>query len=193
VGNGQLAGKIICIDPGHGGHDTGAHSNGVYEKNLTLTIAKKTAAAFAEAGATVIMTRKTDVFIPLLDRNRIADDSQADFFIAIHINSNTLANSLSGGITFHHKDNDTSTILAECIQNQVAKVSKIPNLGAWSDGKIYQSGFSVLRNAGQPAVLLELGFINSTHDRARLQQADFQDDVAEAIVRGVQDFLGNGK
>jgi len=193
VGNGQLAGKIVCIDPGHGGHDTGAHSNGVYEKNLTLSIAKKTADAFAAAGATVVMTRKTDVFIPLLDRNYIADNNKADFFISIHINSNTLANSMSGGIAFHHKDNETSTILAECVQDEISKVSKLPSLGAWSDGKIYQSGFSVLRNASQPAILLELGFINATKDRARLQQASFQDDVADAIVKGVQDFLGNGK
>ncbi len=193
VGNGQLAGKIVCIDPGHGGHDTGAHAGGVYEKNLTLSIAKKAADAFASAGATVVMTRKTDVFIPLLDRNYIADENNADFFISIHINSNTLANSMSGGIAFHHKDNDTSTILAECVQDQIAKISKLPSLGAWSDGKIYQSGFSVLRNAHQPAILLELGFINNTKDRARLRQTNFQDDVADAIVRGVQDFLGNGK
>jgi len=193
VGNGKLAGKIVCIDAGHGGHDTGAHFGSVYEKNLTLSIAKKTAQAFAEAGATVVMTRKTDVFIPLLERNEIADRSQADFFIAIHINSNKVANSLSGGIAFHHKENETSKLLAECVQDEISGVSKIPSLGAWSDGKIYQSGFSVLRNASQPAILLELGFINATKDRARLQQQDFQLDVADAIVRGVQDFLGNGK
>ena len=193
VGNGKLAGKIVCIDPGHGGHDTGAHSNGIYEKNLTLSIAKKTADAFAAAGATVVMTRKSDVFIPLLERNAIADRNQADFFISIHINSNTLANSMSGGIAFHHKNNEISTTLAECVQDEIAQISKLPSLGAWSDGKIYQSGFSVLRNASQPAILLELGFINCTKDRGRLQQESFQDGVADAIVRGVQDFLGNGK
>ena len=193
VGNGQLAGKIVVIDPGHGGHDTGAHSNGVYEKNLTLSIGQKTADALAAAGATVIMTRKTDVFIPLLERNNIADEAQADFFIAIHINSNKLSNSMSGGIAFHHKGNDTGRVLAECIQNEIAQISKLPNLGVWSDGKIYQSGFSVLRNAGQPAILLELGFINDARDRARLQTQDFQDGVAQAIVSGLQDYLGNGK
>ncbi len=193
VGNGQLAGKIVVIDPGHGGHDTGAHSNGVYEKNLTLAISLKTADALAAAGATVVMTRKSDVFIPLLERNNIADQAQADFFIAIHINSNTLANSMSGSIAFHHKGNDTSRVFAECIQNEIAQISKLPNLGVWSDGKIYQSGFSVLRNAGQPAILLELGFINDARDRARLQTQDFQDGVAQAIVSGLQDYLGNGK
>jgi N-acetylmuramoyl-L-alanine amidase len=193
VGNGKLAGKIVVIDPGHGGHDTGAHSNGVYEKNLTLAISKKTADALAAAGATVIMTRKSDVFIPLLERNDIATQAGADFFIAIHINSNTLANSMSGGIAFHHKGNDTSRVLAECIQNQIAQISKLPNLGVWSDGKIYQSGFSVLRNASQPAILLELGFINDARDRARMQTQDFQDGVADAIVSGLQDYLGNGK
>lgn len=193
VGNGELAGKVVVIDPGHGGHDTGARSGKVYEKNLTLSIAKKTADALAAAGATVVMTRKTDVFIPLLERNAIADRDQADFFISIHINSNTVANSLSGGIAFHHKNSEISTVLAECIQNQIRQVSKLPNLGVWSDGKIYQSGFSVLRNASQPAILLELGFINHSRDRARLQTEDFQNSVADAIVKGLQDYLGNAK
>jgi N-acetylmuramoyl-L-alanine amidase len=139
------------------------------------------------------MTRKTDIFIPLLERNAIADNNQSDFFIAIHINSNKLANSLSGGIAFHHKGDETGKLLAECVQGQISQVSKLPSLGAWSDGKIYQSGFSVLRNASQPAILLELGFINNTKDRTRLKQTSFQDDVADAIVRGVQDYLGNGK
>lgn len=190
---GDLAGKVIVVDAGHGGHDTGAHMNGVYEKNLTLAIAKKTAAALSAQGATVIMTRSSDVFIPLLERSNIANRNAADFFISIHINSNKLANSTSGGITFHHKENETSRELAQCIQDEVAQVSKLPNLGAWSDGKIYQSGFSVLRNAGMPAVLLELGFINHSRDRARLQEEDFQDGVAGAIVRGLKVYLGNGK
>lgn len=190
---GDLAGKIIVVDAGHGGHDTGARMNGVYEKNLTLAIARKTAEALSAQGATVIMTRKTDVFIPLLERSNIANRNAADFFISIHINSNKLANSTSGGITFHHRENETSRELAQCIQDEIAQISKLPNLGAWSDGKIYQSGFSVLRNAGMPAVLLELGFINHSRDRARLQQEDFQDGVAGAIVRGLKVYLGNGK
>ncbi|MEA2554030.1 MAG: N-acetylmuramoyl-L-alanine amidase [Fimbriimonadaceae bacterium] len=193
VGNGKLAGKVIVVDPGHGGHDTGAHSGKLYEKNLTLAIATKVAGELADAGATVIMTRKTDVFIPLLERADIANRNEADFFISVHINSNTLANSMSGSITFHHKGSEDGKLLAECIQDELAKVNKLPNLGAWSDGKIYQNGFSVLRNTQMPGVLLELGFINHSRDRARVQTKEFRDALATAVVKGLQDYLGDGK
>src|SRR5262249_29367924 len=70
VGNGQLAGKIVVVDAGHGGHDSGAKTfdGSVQEKNLTLPITKLTAQKLAEEGATVIMTRKTDDFITLEER-----------------------------------------------------------------------------------------------------------------------------
>lgn len=191
VGNGHLAGKLIVVDPGHGGHDTGATGGGVREKDLNLTIGKLIAEELAKAGATVIMTRKTDVFIPLTTRAQIAQQAHADLFISNHINS--ARGTQSGGITFHHLGRPISRVLAECIQQEIAKVSGIPNMGAWSDGRIYTSGFSVLRQTTMPGVLLELGFINSGHDRNRLVTDDFQHAAAKAVVRGIKVFLGDAK
>ncbi len=192
LGDGKLAGKVVIVDPGHGGHDKGASSGGILEKNLTLAISKLLTDELTKAGATVIMTRKTDVFIPLLVRSDISNRNHADLFIAIHINSTGGSGSQSGTISFHHKDNSTGRLLAECIQAQMAKVNGLPNIGTWSDGRIYMSGFSVLRNTRQrAAVLLELGFINHPRDRARMVTADFQTKIAAAIVRGVRDFLGD--
>lgn len=187
-----LAGKVVVVDAGHGGHDTGARSGGVLEKNLTLAIAKKTAAALSDAGATVIMTRESDVFIPLDERANIANRNAADIFVSIHINSNKVANSFSGTITFHHKGSDSGETLAECVQAEISKVNKLPSVGVWSDGKIYQSGFAVLRNTQMPGVLIELGFINHFRDRARMQQAEFQNGIASAVVKALKVYLGDG-
>lgn len=192
VGDGKLAGKVVIVDPGHGGHDSGAKGGGVREKDLALSVSKLLTEELTKQGATVIMTRKTDVFIPLMVRSDISNRNHADLFIAVHINSTGGSGSQSGTISFHHKGNPTGRLLAECIQAEMAKVNGLPNKGVWSDGRIYQSGFSVLRNTKQPAaVLLELGFINHPRDRARMVTADFQTKIASAIVKGVRNFLGD--
>ena len=189
--DGLLAGKVIVVDPGHGGHDSGAKGGGVQEKDLALAVSKLLAEELTKAGATVIMTRKTDVFIPLGIRSDISNRNHADMFIAVHINSTGGSGSQSGAISFHHKGNSTGKRLADCIQAEIAKVNGLPNKGTWSDGRIYDSGFAVLRNTkARPAVLLELGFINHPRDRARMVTADFKTKVAAAIVRGVRTFLG---
>jgi N-acetylmuramoyl-L-alanine amidase len=191
IGNGKLAGKIVVVDPGHGGHDNGAHAYGVREKDLTLAIGRELAKDLAAEGATVIMTRQTDVFIPLTTRADIANSNHADFFISCHINSTGGEGSQSGGITFHHFGKGVSRLLGECIQAEIARVSGVPNLGVWSDGKIYKSGFSVLRNTQMPGVLLELGFINHPRDVRRLCQTEFQKLVPSAVVRGLKVYLGD--
>ncbi|MCA1995860.1 MAG: N-acetylmuramoyl-L-alanine amidase, partial [Armatimonadetes bacterium] len=71
--------------------------------------------------------------------------------------------------------------------------SGLPNLGTWSDGKIYASGFAVLRYAKMPAVLLELGFINHATDLRRIRTDDFRKRVASAVVEGLKVFLGDGQ
>ncbi|RYG20368.1 N-acetylmuramoyl-L-alanine amidase [bacterium] len=192
VGDGKLAGKVVIVDPGHGGHDGGAKSGGAREKDLTLSISKLLTEELVKAGATVIMTRKTDVFIPLGVRSDISNRNHADLYLSVHINSTGGSGSQSGTISFHHKGNEVGKLLAECIQAEMAKVNKLPNKGVWSDGRIYQSGFAVLRNTRQPAaVLLELGFINHPRDRARMQTQDFKTKIAAAIVKGVRNFLGD--
>lgn len=192
VGNGKLAGKVIVIDAGHGGEDSGARSpdGGVWEKNLTLAIAKITSDRLTSEGATVIMTRKTDVLIPLSERPQIANRNRADFFISIHINSASLASNARGTITFHHKGNSVSQLLGECLLSEIKKTSGLPGIGTWSDGRIYENGFAVLRGATMPAVLIECGFITNGADVKRMITDDFQWEISTAIVRGLKVYLG---
>ncbi len=195
VGNGKLAGKTVVVDAGHGGHDSGARSpdKQTQEKDLTLKIAIKLASTLASEGATVIMTRKTDVFIPLKERSDIANRNGADFFISVHINSNRAANSSTGQISFYHAADPIGMLLAECIQGEMAKVSKLKSLGVWTDQKIYSTGFAVLRYATMPAVLLEMGFINHSGDRARMTSPTFPADISRAVLQGLRIFLGDVK
>ncbi len=190
IADGHLAGKVIVVDPGHGGKDRGAHVGDINEKDLNLSIGLKIAKKLTDAGATVILTRQTDVFIPLDERSNIANKNYADFFISTHINS-MASGSRSGVITFHHKGREECKVLGECIQSEISKVSKLPNIGTWSDAKIYGSGFAVLRGTTMPGVLLELGFISHPTDRKRMIQSEYQDAVASAVVKGLKNFLGD--
>lgn len=195
VGDGKLAGKVVVVDAGHGGEDSGARSpdKRVQEKNLTLKVASLVAARLSEQGATVIMTRKTDVRIPLKERSEIANRNGAHFFVSVHVNSTPYSNKTSGGITFFHNQDPICMLLADCIQGELAKVGGIPNMGTWSDTRIYDSGFAVLRYSRMPAVLVELGFINHWRDRRRILERDFQEAAAKAIVQGIRVYLGDGK
>jgi N-acetylmuramoyl-L-alanine amidase len=191
--DGRLAGKIIVIDAGHGGHDTGAQSTGVKEKDLALKVAQQAVQHLLALGASVITTRNDDKFVGLGERSGIANRSDAALFVSIHINSNTVADSRSGSITFFHNQNPICMLLAQCIQTELAKVSKLPNIGIWSDQRIYQSGFAVLRGAQMPAVLVELGFINNSTDRKRLQEPEFQKAAGKAIAEGIRVYFGGAE
>lgn len=190
---GGLAGRLVVVDAGHGGHDSGAHHGGAKEKTNALDTARRLASELEKAGASVIMTRDDDTFVDLNERPAVANRASADVFISCHFNSNTLANSRSGTIIFYHKDDPEGKLLAECIRNEVAKVSGLPDLGTWSDTRIYQSGFAVLRSAKMPGALLELGFINHATDRARITDPAFRQAMAEAVVRALQVYFSNGE
>ncbi|MFS7403582.1 N-acetylmuramoyl-L-alanine amidase [Carnobacterium maltaromaticum] len=89
IRKGELEGKVIVVDAGHGGHDPGAVAFGVKEKVLNLDVALKVQRNLAELGAQVIMTRTDDSFIPLNQIAAVANNSKADLFISIHHNSAT--------------------------------------------------------------------------------------------------------
>lgn len=194
TGSGNLSGKIIVIDPGHGGTDSGARSPGkdVNEKDLTLAISRYVAEALEREGATVYMTRNSDVFIPLPDRPAVANREHADFFVSIHINSNKTNNSQTGTYVYYHGRDVTSQALAKAISEEVGNVNGLRARGVLSDTTRYDSGFAVLRGSKVPAVLVETGYINNDGDRSKMVTAEFQRAMAIGVVRGLKVFLGNG-
>ncbi len=83
----QGRGELVVIDPGHGGHDTGAIGGGKREKDLVLQIAKRVEKQLKKRGFRVYMTRHTDIFLKLPQRTHIADMKKARIFVSIHANS----------------------------------------------------------------------------------------------------------
>lgn len=190
--NGGIAGKVIVVDAGHGGNDPGANHGGANEKTITLRVSNFLAEELTRLGATVIRTRTEDKFIALGERSRIANDANADLFISVHVNSNTVANTASGSKTFYHKTESQGLLLSTAIEDEFKALGKIRSMGTWSDQRIYQSGFAVLRNTRMLGVLVETGFINNSKDRAVLITEAYQRQMAKAIAQALVKLAAEG-
>ncbi len=189
----SLAGKIICIDPGHGGKDPGAQdefrTGKVSEKDITLAVGRRLRDLLTQNGAKVVMTRSDDTFIPVMGRPQIANDGHADFFVSIHADSSGGQNSHSGTTVYYHVQNPVCKLMAADISRRIGEVSGIPRLGTRSDTVRFPTGFGVLRGSLMPAVLVETGYVNSDSDLTKLQNDDTQQKIAEGIMAGLRDFM----
>lgn len=191
-----LRGKVICIDPGHGGTDSGAigHLNGqdVYEKNLTLAIAKPLRELLTRAGAKVVMTRTSDkdVYGPYAEdipelqaRCDIANEAHANAFISIHIDA--VANPNVDGITaYYFVGSDESLILAHMMHR--AALAKLTN---YADRGVRGNTFYVNAHTEMPSVLMEMGYITN-EDRLRwLTSKGAPQKIAIALYHGFVDYF----
>jgi N-acetylmuramoyl-L-alanine amidase len=178
-----LKGKVIVVDPGHGGHDPGAGEVGysnIDEKVINLDIAQKLGSKLAQKGARVIMTRNTDIFIELDDRASLADRANADLLVSIHADS--FPNSSRYGTSLYIADNATwkSRKTARSIQKSFSK-SQITCLG------IRSANYRVLVKHSKPSVLVECGYLTNYNDAKRLSNPWYRTKVASAIAEGIED------
>ncbi|HLR64093.1 MAG TPA: N-acetylmuramoyl-L-alanine amidase [Pseudogracilibacillus sp.] len=180
--NHALHNYTIVLDPGHGGHDPGSTAlNGNEEKDLTLSIAKAIASYLEERGVQVILTRETDMFVPLNKRIEFAEAYEADFFISIHFDAFTSEN--SSGVTSHYFEDKQAKQLASYIQHGL-KVST----GLNSRG-LFESNYEVLRENETRAILLELGFITNKKDLKAIESDTYHEQVAKAISRALNSYF----
>jgi len=176
----------IVLDPGHGGHDSGAVNGARLEKTDNLNLALAVQRRLQAAGQQVIMTRSTDVFIPLAERSAISNRNNADIFVSIH--RNAFENPLANGYETFVKMNPSALDMqyARNVHNEIINVAHPPN--GWTDRGIKQGNFAVLRATNAPAQLLELGFITNERDN-QIFDRNF-DAYADAITQGILQSVG---
>ena len=190
----HLKGKIVAIDPGHGclkSSEATAVDNGnigvsgTLEKDINLKVARHLQSYLKSAGATVIMTRETDVGLMTLDgRAQIANSNKADIFISIHCNYSTKDKEKRGVLTYYYSGgNAKSKTLAGSLQTALAKDLNANNLGTASDK------FTVLVNSTMPASLVELGYMSNAADDALLKTDDYQMLCAQGLYKGVLTYF----
>jgi N-acetylmuramoyl-L-alanine amidase len=192
--------RLIVIDPGHGGADTGAAHNGLTEKNLTFDVALRLRALLIAQGWQVLMTRTTDIDPVSQDnlakmhadgrpdpddraylqtRCDVANLNHARLFISIHVNSAPVT-SAKGTTFFWYKPQDAS--FAQALERAV-----IPVAGTQDDGTRHENLY-VVRHTTMPAVLIETAFLTNLDDVALLRQSTFLQSMAQGIANGVQAY-----
>ena len=171
----------IMLDAGHGGRDSGAVYNGRQEKDDSLALTLAVGELLQERGVDVLYTRTTDVYESPYQKAMEANAAGADFFISIHRNSSPEANTYSGVESLVYNKSGIKLEMAENINEQLEAVGFV-NLGVKE-----RPGLVVLRRTRMPAVLVEVGFINSDTDNM-LFDNNFN-DIALGIAEGILDTL----
>lgn len=190
-----LLNKVIYIDPGHGGADPGTIYKDIYEKDINLELCNKLKNKLESLGAIVYMTRYGDYDLSnnyavsrkksdLNNRAKIINNSKADIYISIHLNSIS-SSTWSGAQVFYDDVNEKNKEIAELMQNQLKedlntkrKVKELTNM-------------LLNRKVIIPGILIEVGFLSNPNDRYLLQKQYYQKKVINSITTGVLKYFKN--
>ncbi|KWX82346.1 hypothetical protein AMQ83_32775 [Paenibacillus riograndensis] len=181
--SGSIRGKLIGIDPGHGGSDPGmlGTSYDTMEKDLTLQTAFYVRDYLRAKGARVELTRTRGNQKPSLSRRvQIGQQLRADAFVSIHYNSSP--KKVSGTLTFFYSENNDLR-LARSIENRLRQ-----GIGLKSNGLSF-GDYHILRENSLPATLVELGFLSNRSDESIVRTASYQKKAAKAIADGLADYF----
>jgi len=174
---GDGLGTTVVIDAGHGGYDRGGiPGQTVSEKDMTLDVAQRLKNVLSASGYRVVMTRDSDVFVPLGTRTAIANQYRNAIFVSIHFNSATRRGADGIETYFYSRD---SLALASAIHHYVAGGAPSPNRG------VRRRGYFVLRRTNIPAILVECGFLTNPTEASYAQNASYRQKLAEEIAAGI--------
>jgi len=198
--------NTICLDPGHGGKDTGNRVSGFFwhnEKTYTLLLTQELRDQLRHAGFNVTLTRTKDTYVDLPVRPAIANRAGADLFVSLHFNaaqtgknevagpetycitpvgaasSNAQGEGADHSVTAANRVEKKSLLFAYQIQRAL-----VQNLGV-DDRSVRRARFAVLRDAQMPAILIEGGYMTNPTESKKIYDAGYRKQMAAAIVRGI--------
>ena len=209
--------RIIVIDPGHGGQDSGARGpDGTLEKTVTLELARLIASEL-EPEFKVVLTRTDDYQVDLDNRTSLANHLKADIFISIHTGAD-FAHSTTGTSIYYYQnfskpdagrgqgtlsaDSDSKNLIlwkniqVRHIEQSRALARTIDNrLGPVTAAQRRTEGFplAVLQGAAMPAILIEVGYLTNPAEEKKMSDSRFLTEFAEQIRLGIEDFIEQNK
>ena len=196
-----LTGKVIYIDPGHGGPDGGAVGNSTLEKDIALNVTLKLKDYLQEQGALVLVTREEDVDLAdedttgysrrkvedLKNRVKVINESEADLFLSVHLNAIPSAK-WSGAQTFYSSQYKENENVAKFIQDELRI-----NLENTTRKAKPINGIFLLKKVEKPGALVEIGFLSNPQEEKLLTTDKYQDKVAASIYNGILRYFTNEK
>lgn len=189
-----LSGKVIVIDPGHGGPDGGAVGrDDTVEKDIALSVSKQLQRYLQQAGALVYLTRENDADLAdegtsglarrksedIRKRMEFIEKKNADFFLTIHLNA-LPSEQWHGAQTFFYPKFDENRHLARMVQAEIRRNMENTNREALAIDGIY-----LLKHATIPGALVEIGFLSNVAERELLKQETYQESMAASIYQGI--------
>ena len=196
-----ITNRTIVLDAGHGGIDSGTSSDDktIFEKDINLAITLKLKELIESSGGLVILTRDDDSSLyeesgnkttrqkyneNLKNRKKIADESNADMFISIHLNYFTQSK-YYGAQTFYPESNKDGKALASCIQDEFKRV--VDN----SNNRVIKprNDLYLLKDCKIPSALIECGFLSNEKEAKLLNDEEYQEKIAWAIYSGIQKYF----
>lgn len=188
-----LLGKVIYLDPGHGGLDPGAMYKNIKEKNINLQISKNLEKRLTKLGAIVYLTRYDDYDLSvnntinrkrsdLSRRGNIINKSDCDLFLSIHLNAENTG-IWKGAQTFYNTNNKENKKIAELLQQQFKE-----DLNSKRKAK-NKNNLYLQKRINRPGVLIEVGFLSNASERYLLKQEKYQDKVTLSIANALLKYF----
>lgn len=196
----------VVLDAGHGGHDSGAASPLGVEKEFALDLARRVKTRLEKAGLKVVMTRNSDVFIPLESRPAIASRHARSIFVSLHFNDASWRPAASGMEIFcipprgtpptgqektlardlqavpgHDLEPQNFALANAIFHSMRGQVSLV-------DRGVKRARFKVLQLANVPAVLIEAGFLTNPTESRKIAAVSWRDTMADAISAGILEY-----
>ncbi|MGC8769183.1 N-acetylmuramoyl-L-alanine amidase [Calditerrivibrio sp.] len=212
--------KTIVLDPGHGGKDPGATYNGLMEKDINLDIALRVKQKLEkyDSALKILLTRDTDIFIPLEERTAFANKNRADIFVSIHQNASRNPDAHGIETFVLNVTKDKSSLAVAAFENQASEKSisdlqgilkdimlnskleeslmlanyvqkSISSSTADRDIGVKQAPFYVLVGAKMPSILIECGFISNPHTAQLYTTEEYKNKMAEGIFNGLLKYI----
>jgi N-acetylmuramoyl-L-alanine amidase len=171
----------VVIDPGHGGKDPGAIGiGGLQEKDVILPISLEVARYLEQKGVDVLLTRNSDFFVTLQGRTDMSNRAGADLFVSIHANSMGMGRPDVSGLEVYYFG---SRGLSDAIHRNIIRSVDVRDRG------VRRARFYVLRTSKMPSTLVEVGFVTGAEDSANLRNPTYLSRMAEAIARGILEYI----
>lgn len=184
-----LLGKTIYLDAGHGGVDAGAIYKDIYEKDINLSIVQILASKLENLGATVYLTRYGDYDLSnvgvylrkrsdLYNRAKIINESNADIYVSIHLNSTT-SSTWYGAQVFYDDNNEKNIKLAREITKSLGTKREVTEINDMYFNRLVRI----------PGVLVEAGFLSNSSDRRKLIKSAYQEELADKVIEGIMAYF----
>ncbi len=168
----------VVIDPGHGGIDEGTAWHHVKEKDTTLAVALRLEELLQKNGIPCVMTRRTDTYLSLDERVKIANRLPHSLLLSIHFNGSSVATN-AGFSAYYFSQSPSGMFVAQTIQEALDESHATPNRG------IVSQNYAVLVRTVGSAVLVECGFLSNKDEATRFASAEGQQWLAEALALGM--------